>query len=89
MKEDINNSHMLLANNFVQTLVRPFKSENLSTLKLGSTVIYQAGFKIWADSEATEPLYTGYSAQSKYTVQESASALVASVAALSLASAVF
>lgn len=83
---DINGGNMLLANNFVQTFVRPFDMKNLSQLKLGSTVTYQAGFNIWNSAQSTQTMFSGQSETNSYTVVDLATSVLLS-ATVSIASA--
>lgn len=65
---------------------RPLSYDKLSTLKIGSNVMYMSGFNLWPTGIATSLQYYGDSGIKNYTVVDSAVGLVLSgVAAAVLA----
>lgn len=59
---------------------RPFKTSNLSTLKLGDTLTYIAGFNIWQTVASPTPMNSGDSNLRTYILTDHAVMLGASCA---------
>ena len=75
LDQDINNSNLIMESDFVQTLYRPFEHEHLNKMKLGETLVYQAGFKIWDSATSEQIKFQGASVQKSWVVSDAASNL--------------
>ena len=68
---------------------RPFSATGVSALAIGSPVTYISGFNVWGTAAATAVAFSGDSGSRSYTVVDSALALVATSAVVSIMSLAF